>query len=189
MPLPKNFKVSYNAPFTLTFTIIVFVAMIIAGLTDHASTKAMFTVYAPMDWGNPASYFRLISHIIGHADWAHFAANFTLILLVGPILEEKYGSATILWMTLATALVTGLLHSIFAGGGLLGASGIAFMMILLSSLAGVSSGAIPLTFLLVAFLYGGNEIFNAIAEDDNISQFAHLVGGACGAVFGFIFRR
>ena len=92
-------------------------------------------------------------------------------------------------MTLITALITGLLHSIFFSGGLLGASGIAFMMILLSSMSGMRSGTVPMTFVLVALLYGGSEIFAAIAEDDNISQFAHLVGGACGAVFGFLSKR
>ena len=131
--MPKKFQVSYNAPFTLTFTIVVFLATLIAAVTDGESSKALFTVYAPMQWDNPMAYLRWMSHIIGHGSWAHFASNFTIILLIGPILEEKYGSGRILGMTLATAAITGILHSIFGSGGLLGASGIAFMMILLSS--------------------------------------------------------
>ena len=189
MQLPRGIQISYNAPFTLTFTLVVFVATVIAALTDGASSKAIFTVFAPMDWGNPVDYFRLVSHIIGHANWAHFASNFTIILLIGPILEEKYGSGRLLAMTLVTALITGLLHSIFYSGGLLGASGIAFLMILLSSLSGMKSSTVPMTFVLVALLYGGSEIFAAISKDDNISQFAHLVGGGCGAVFGFLVKR
>ncbi|MGB0370419.1 MAG: rhomboid family intramembrane serine protease [Opitutales bacterium] len=189
MQFPKNIQISYNAPFTLTFTLIVFVATVVAAITDGASSRLAFTVYAPMDWSSPLAYFQWVSHIIGHGSWAHFASNFTIILLVGPILEEKYGSGRMLGMTVITALITGLLHSVFASGGLLGASGIAFMMILLSSLSGMRSGAIPMTFLLVAILYGGSEIFAAIANDDNVSQFAHLVGGGCGAVFGFLLKR
>lgn len=189
MPWPKSFQISYNAPFTLTFTLVVFLATVVAAITDGASTKALFTVYAPMEWNSPLAYFQWISHIIGHASWTHFASNFTIILLVGPILEEKYGSGKLLGMTLITALITGILHAVLFDGGLLGASGIAFMMILLSSLSGMTAGAIPMTFLLVAILYGGNELFAAFAQKDNVSQFAHLVGGACGAVFGFLIKR
>ncbi|MEM9025794.1 MAG: rhomboid family intramembrane serine protease, partial [Verrucomicrobiota bacterium] len=186
---PKSFQISYNAPFTLTFTLVVFLATIVAAITEGASSRTLFTVYAPMEWNSPLAYFQWISHIIGHASWAHFASNFTIILLVGPILEEKYGSGKLLGMTLITALITGSLHASFFDGGLLGASGIAFMMILLSSLSGMTSGAIPMTFVLVAILYGGNELFAAFAKKDQVSQFAHLVGGACGAVFGFLIKR
>ena len=183
----RKITVDFNAPFTLTFTFAACLATIVGGFSDGAA-RTLFMVGAPMDWGNPFDYIRLFSYILGHADWTHFAGNFTLILLVGPILEEKYSTRRIVIMTLVTAVITGLLHAVFSSGGLMGASGIAFMLILLSSLTNLKTGSLPLTFVIVALLYGGNEIYMAITQQDNISQFAHLAGGVMGAIFGFFLR-
>jgi GlpG protein len=66
----------------------------------------------------------------------------------------------------------------------MGASGIVFMMILLASMANMKSREIPLTFIAVAIIYLGGEVVRSF-RNDNISQLAHLVGGAAGAAFGF----
>src|SRR5262249_55446965 len=116
--------------------------------------------------------------------WQHLIGNFMLILLLGPILEERHGSGPLLFMILMTAFITGLASLIFSDQ-LLGASGIVFMMILLASMANVRGGEIPLTFIAVAIIYMGGEIIRAFREDQ-ISQMAHLVGGIAGAAFGFI---
>ena len=68
---------------------------------------------------------------------------------------------------------------------LLGASGCVFMLIMLSSLAGMQAGRIPLTLLLVAVLYLGQEVYSILFVQDNVANFMHLVGGACGTAFGF----
>ena len=73
----------------------------------------------------------------------------------------------------------------WSGTALLGASGIVFMMILLSSFGGVRNGTIPTTLILVAIFYLGDEIWNGIFVQDNISQLTHIIGGLCGTVFGF----
>ena len=74
----------------------------------------------------------------------------------------------------------------FPGVALLGASGVAFMMILLSSFANSGSGEIPLTLIFVAVLYLGTEIINGLFAQDNISQMAHIIGGLCGCGFGWL---
>jgi membrane associated rhomboid family serine protease len=55
----------------------------------------------------------------------------------------------------------------------------------LSSLANLQSKSIPLTFVLVAVFYIGQEIVNGVFVKDNVSQLTHIVGGICGAVIGF----
>jgi hypothetical protein len=35
-------------------------------------------------------------------------------------------------------------------------------------------------------IYLGGEVVRAVSEDDQVSQMAHLLGGATGAVFGFL---
>jgi membrane associated rhomboid family serine protease len=180
-------RVTYNSPVTLTFSLICAVLLALdqqgfSGLIHH-----YFVVLPRMDLGNPLDYFRLMSHIFGHANWGHFLGNFTFILLLGPILEEKYGSIQLMEMILVTAVTTGILNVLFFSTGLLGASGIVFMFIILSSFANYKSGQIPLTFVLVILIYLSKEIVNSLGED-HISQFAHIVGGLAGSAFGFLMK-
>ena len=101
------------------------------------------------------------------------------------MLEEKYGSVNLLEMIVLTALVSGIMHVIlFPNAALLGASGIVYMMILLSSLASTKQNCIPLTLILVAAIYLGGELVSGLTVSDNISQLSHIVGGVCGAIFG-----
>jgi membrane associated rhomboid family serine protease len=135
-------------------------------------------------------YIRLLGHVLGHANWEHFINNFLIILILGPMLEEKYGSKKLLLMMAVTALVTGLLNILlFKGSVLLGASGIVFMLILLSSFVNMQKGTIPITLILVMIIYMGRELANGILQEDNISQTAHLLGGICGCIFGFKWRK
>jgi membrane associated rhomboid family serine protease len=132
--------------------------------------------------------WRLVSHIAGHQNWAHFMGNFTFILLLGPMLEEKYGSGRLLAMILFTGFITGVLNILFFSTGLMGASGIVFMFIILSSFANIRSGDIPLTFILVVSLFLIKEVLD-ILKQDNVSQFAHILGGVAGSFFGFRSQR
>ena len=77
---------------------------------------------------------------------------------------------------------------IFFSSALLGASGVAFMFILLSSFANSTEGTIPLTLILVGVIYLGNEIISGMTVNDSVSQLAHIVGGICGCGLGYIFR-
>ena len=107
-------------------------------------------------------------------------------MVLGPPLEEKYGSKTLLVGIAFTAVTSGILQCIlFPNAALLGASGIVFMLIMLSSLAGMKSGQIPLTLLLVAALYLGDQVYSILFVRDNVANFMHIVGGACGTAFGF----
>jgi membrane associated rhomboid family serine protease len=135
--------------------------------------------------GSLRNWITLFTHIIGHGNWAHLISNFTLILLIGPMLEESYGSSELLIMIIITALVTGILNVLLFQSALMGASGVVFMMILLSSFTNFSHGEIPLTFILVLILYMGVQLFQSL-KTDNISQFAHIIGGLCGSFFGFL---
>ncbi len=174
-------RVAYNAPVVLTFAIAAVVVQLLP-----TSLHTWFQAYPDASYGDAHLWVGMFSHILGHANWDHLLANFMLILLVGPILEERHGSLRFLVMILGTALVTGLANLTFSNHVLVGASGVAFMMILLSSTANIKAGKIPLTFIAVAVLYMGSEV-TKIASNDGISHMAHLVGGSVGAAFGFLF--
>ena len=173
-------RITYNAPVVLTFTLAAVVVFVLTRLIPPL--QGWFEAKPHLD--GIQSYVGLFSHILGHASWQHLIGNFMLILLLGPILEERQGSFSLLIMILVTALITGIANATLSSAGLMGASGIVFMMILLASMANVRGGEIPLTFIAVAIIYLGGEIVHSF-RSDNISQMAHLVGGAVGAAFGF----
>lgn len=181
-------KFNYNAPTTLTFSFVALAAYIMGIATSGQSTMLFFSLHGDASFFNATTYFLIFSHAIGHASWDHLLGNFSFILLLGPILEEKYGSINILFMCIATAALTGIANIILFHNGVLGASGVVFMFILLSSLANIQSGRIPLTFVLIVFLFLGKELYNGFFSD-NISQFSHIFGGICGSVFGFILNK
>jgi membrane associated rhomboid family serine protease len=89
-------------------------------------------------------------------------------------------------MIIFTAFITWFLNSLlFPGDVIVGASGIVFMFIMLASITNIKGRQIPITLILIALLYLGQEIVNAL-KPDSISQFGHIVGGMCGTILGFI---
>jgi membrane associated rhomboid family serine protease len=176
-------KIKWNAPVVLTFALIC-TGVFVADIFMLGKLMPLFTVYPSINWTNPFSLASLVTHSLGHADLGHLLGNLTFILLLGPIIEEKYGSSRMIYMILITALVTGLINVFFFESGLMGASGIVFMMILLVSFTNVSSGEIPVTFILVAILFIGKEFLQSV-EVNQIAESAHIIGGICGSVFGF----
>ena len=182
-------KFQYNAPVILTMTIVSAVALVLNYLTGGWSNRTLFAVCrSTSSLASPLTYLRLFTHVLGHADYTHYINNFTMILLAGPMVEEKYGSKLLLEMITITAFITGLIQFIFFPKiSLLGASGIVFMLILLSSFANYKKGSIPITLILVAIIYLSGEIINSFANpNDGISQMAHIIGGLCGMLFGWV---
>jgi membrane associated rhomboid family serine protease len=179
-------RIKYNAPTVLTFAFVSALVLILNQTIMRGLTPYWFAVpgqggFSP---GSVRSWVTLFTHVIGHADLSHLVSNFTLILLLGPLLEENYGSFCLLIMIIITALITGVLNILLFPKPLLGASGVVFMMILLASFTNFKKGEIPLSFILVLILYLGREILNSFSIN-TISEFAHIVGGFCGSLFGF----
>lgn len=179
-------RISFNSPVVLSFTLICLAAYLLNCLTNGKSNLLLFEVYrSPLT--NPLTYVRMFTHVLGHASWSHLINNMTLLLVIGPLLEEKYGSADLIIVTVTTAFVTGIVHFIFfPGTALLGASGVVFAYILLSSFACIKDGSIPLTFILVAILYIGGQIVDGVFIKDDVSNLTHIIGGIIGAFFGYL---
>lgn len=177
-------KISYNAPVTLTFCLLCLLALGLGSLTAGWTTANLFSVYrCPL---TPLAFFRFFGHVLGHSGLAHLVGNMGLLLVLGAGLEDRYGSGSLLLAILFTALVSGVIHFVFfPGSALLGASGIVFMMILLSAFGGIRSGTIPLTLIFVIVLYLGGELWDAIFVRDDVSQLTHIIGGVCGTLIGF----
>lgn len=177
-------RIDYNAPVVLSFFFLSFFALVLSTLTKGNSNILLFSVYrAPLT--NPLTFFRILGHVLGHSSLSHFSSNMMLWLIVGPNLEEKYGSKNLATMIVITAVVTGIIQMLLFPTILLGASGVVFMAIILASFGRISNGKIPMTLVMVVLIYLGNEIYLALFVNDNISQITHIVGGLLGMVFGF----
>jgi len=157
----RGFRITYNAPVILTFSLLAALVQLIGGDGVSSGFKLYFVAWPHLH--ELPQYLGLFTHILGHGNWAHLVGNFSMILLLGPILEERHGSGSLLIMIGLTALVTGLIHAVFFKGLLLGASGIVFMFILLASMVNIRRREIPLTFILVAILYLGAQVHDAFA--------------------------
>lgn len=177
-------KIDYNAPVVLSFAIVSFIALILAYITSGAVNTLLFSTYR-FSMLSPMTYLRMFTHVLGHANWEHYSGNMMIILLIGPMLEEKYGSKKLLSLILLTAFITGAVNNlIFPNTALLGASGVAFMMIVLSSVTSFRDGKIPLTLIVTVILYLGGQIADGLFARDNISQLTHILGGIIGGVYG-----
>ena len=144
----------YNSPVVLTFFFICLGILIFNTLSKGVLNTVLFSTYRASIL-SPLMYVRLVGHIFGHQGWSHFMSNFLTILLIGPMIEEKYGSLNLL-----------------------------YMMIVLSSFVNVEAGKIPVTLILIFIFYLINEVILSFFRIDNVSHMGHLIGAVCGIVFG-----
>lgn len=176
--------IQYNSLLILSYFFLSLVALILNKLTNNKSLDFLFSSCRG-SLLNPLTYVKLFTHILGHENWKHFSNNFLYILLVGPMIEEKYGTVNLLIMILITAGITGIINFIIGKHKILGASGIVFMFIILSSFVNIETGKLPLTLILLFLFYIVNEIIDGLFKKDNVSHLGHLIGAICGFVFGY----
>ncbi|MCL2407168.1 MAG: rhomboid family intramembrane serine protease [Defluviitaleaceae bacterium] len=183
-------KVKFNSPVILWYTLLSFAVLCLSWITSGRSNELLFSVYRS-SWADPLAYIRVFGYALGHADFNHFLGNFMTVLLVGPLLEERYGGVDIIIMMAVTALITGVSFLILnPHGALIGASGVVFMLILLASVTNAQRGQLPLTLVLALAIFIGQEISREIAATgSNISYVTHIIGGMCGAAFGMYLRK
>ena len=187
--MKRRLVIRFNAPVILSFALLALLALLLGSWTDGATTYRYFSVYRS-SLSDPLTYVRFFGHVLGHAGYDHYMGNMLLLLLVGPGIEEKYGHKTPALCIAVTARVTGLVQFIFFPNTvLLGASGIVFMMIVLSSFTEMGKEGIPITLILVVIFYLGGELMDGLMTLDNVSQLTHIVGGICGLVFGFSIKK
>ena len=174
----RSNTILYNSPVILTFALLSLLALGLGKLTDGWTTQNLFCVYrSPLtDW---LTYPRFFLHVLGHPDFAAYCSNIVMLLVVGPTAEERFGGKRILLV----------LWFFFPNSALMGASGVVFMLIVLASFAGMRTGTIPLTLILVLILYLGSEIFQAVTGTAGLAQLTHIAGGVLGMIFGFTWSR
>ncbi len=185
MNVKKKMRITFNAPIVLSFVAVSLLALILNTITSGQSNRALFSTYHS-SLKSPLTFVRFVTHIFGHSGYEHFMGNMTYILLLGPMLEEKYSSKVLLEVIGITAVITGLLNYVlFPGVALCGASGVVFAFMLLASFTSFKEGEIPLTFILVAVIFIGQQVILGVTKQDDISNMAHIIGGIVGGFTGY----
>ena len=182
-----NINFDYNSLVIISYFLLSILAWILNTLTNGKTNKLFFSNYrsSPL---NPLTYIRLFTHAIGHKDIDHLISNFLYILLIGPMIEEKYGSINLLIMLLITSLAISIFNILFHNYQILGASGNVYMLIVLSSFSNIQEEKIPLTLILIFIFYIISEIRkNRIEKNSKVYHEGHLIGALCGLIFGFLF--
>ena len=86
-------RITFNAPVTLSFFILATAAMLASTVFPQA--LMMMAAQGPLELSF-GYLLGVIAYPFAHMDWMHFIGNFSIILLIGPILEEKYSSRFLL---------------------------------------------------------------------------------------------
>lgn len=185
----SKIQFDYNSKVIITYLLISLVAWLLNTITRGKTNKLLFESYrsSPL---NPLTYLRLFTHSIGHRDWDHLVGNFLYILLVGPMIEEKYGSINLIIMLLITSLVIAVFNILFDDYSILGASGNVYMLIVLSSFSNIQEGKIPLTVILIFIFYIIGEMKDSLLDKKSHTYHdGHLIGAVCGLIFGLFFLK
>lgn len=185
----RRLRITFNSPVVLGFMLLSFGVLELSAFTNGMTDQLLFMTYrSPLT--DPLTYIRFFTHVLGHSGWEHYINNASYLLLLGPLLEEKYGSKPILQIIIITALVTGLVNYVlFVNVALCGASGVVFAFILLTSFTNFRQGDIPLTFILVTVVFLGQQIHDGLFLQDDISNLSHIIGGVIGAIIGYNLNR
>jgi membrane associated rhomboid family serine protease len=189
-------SIDIDAPFSLTFSFLCVIVHLLSSVFGSSFATLYFGIpsLSIFNFLSPLSYFRMISQIFGHSSWQHLSGNLVNILLVGPSCEREYGCYNIFVIVLLTAVSSSLSHIFFGPRNSiqLGASGVVFMFILLSSLIETKSHRIPLTFICQVGIWCSHELISNFMSQEGgggISHLAHLTGALVGAFAGYYFQQ
>ena len=190
-----NIKVAYDAPVTLTFVIVCAIIFLLnmllakggktGGLEKIFASPTNQTGVLPFIPSVPLSYVRLLFYIFGAAagEASVLFTNLILIMLLGPAMEERYGSAIIGIMIFVSALFSGVLNACFCSDCLIGAVPVVCMMIFLNAFMSFSKKKFPLSFAAVMVFFVLLQIFSGAGV---VQIIICIAGGLCGSLFAFL---
>ena len=180
-----QFKLTAKDHGTYLFVVLAFLATITPGATNLLRLEAI----GPINCLNPRWYLGVVGHVFAHQGLIHWAGNMALFLLLAPAIERKLGALRFLFTLLGLTLLTGLSEALvltFTRTAVIGASGLVFAFILLTTFTESRKGEIPLSSLAVAMLWGTKEL-GGLFTPDTVANSAHLAGALWGFIWGWKF--
>ena len=197
MTKKNSFIFIFDSPVVLVFSVVstvIFISDLILKL--NLSEKIFECPGAKsvpaFDFKSALSYVKLVIYPFGGENSTSFFLNIGFILLLGPVLEERYGSIMLALMIFITSLVGGVLTACVSTFGISGCGGIVFMMIILSVLSVFIKKQLPVSWIFIFALYLAFSLFSGKKisgfmpfMQNNVPVFIQLASGICGSLFGF----
>jgi rhomboid protease GluP len=150
---PTKGGVTFNCPITLAFLVVVFIVQLAFQTNFSDLFHNLFSVSKPFEWANSSSYLSLLLFVFSDdGKWQNISNPLLLIVLIGPIVEERVGPIQLVVAGIATTLITSLLHAILFSSNLYGPTCLAYMLVFMASYVNVRKGHAPLSFILVLVL-------------------------------------
>lgn len=190
----KKFKFNFvfDSPVTISFSllsVLLFVLNCLAfkGTLDVKILSSPTTSAGPIPFmaTQISSYLRLFLYAFGSQNFVGLLSNLLFLLMLGPVMEERYGSLVIGIMMAVSVLFSGVLNTCFCETSLQGCMPIIFMMIFLNSFMSFSKKKIPVSFLVIFVFYIAREVFGKTFSEI-VGLIICITGGLCGSLFAFL---
>ena len=189
--MAKKLQLVFNSPVILIsslITLLVFILQntaipnlieIIASSNTASLTEQAFS---PI---NPMHYVRLFTLIFGHYNMQTLCINLAIILLLGPRVEERFGTILVFIMFAITSFVAGILSVLFLENSICGLDGIALLLVILTLFECASLKEIYFSYIILLAVLIANTIVFSI-QQNNFGILLHYAGSLCASLFGFL---
>lgn len=203
MAKKNSFGIKYDSPVILTFAIASFIVFALDFFVFKKDfIKEFFVCHASKVFGDYEAfnfkafpdYPKMIFHELGSTSWHSLLTGILIIMILGPSVEEKFGSVFTGLMIFMTSLISGILTATISHYTLTGSTGVIFTFMILSLITDISKKSFSLSaffifvvFIAIQLLESGNEEKNFILfMQKNTGLFIEMIGGICGSLFGFM---
>lgn len=190
----KKFKFNFvfDSPVTISFSLLSVLLFVlncfaIKGTLDVKILTSPTTSAGPIPFmaTQISSYLRLFLYAFGSQNFVGLLSNLLFLLMLGPVMEERYGSLVIGIMMAVSVLFSGVLNTCFCETSLQGCMPIIFMMIFLNSFMSFSKKKIPVSFLVIFVFYIAREV-SGKTFSEIVGLIICITGGLCGSLFAFL---
>lgn len=147
---PHKKGLSFNCPLTLAFVIIAFFVHLSYQTSFSREVQSIFVLHGNFDWNDIRDLLSLFLYIFSDdGRWSNISYSMMLIVLIGPIVEERIGTLQLAIAVTVTAIITGIVYVLLFNHNTYGPTCIAYLLIFLASFVNVRKGEIPMSFILV----------------------------------------
>lgn len=185
-------KFHYDSPVMLSFAFITLIIFVLDTFALKGKLKEMWLVTPtaaggqfPFAFSDFRSILRLFVHVFGYSQNEILICNLIFILLLGPQMEERYGSVIIGIMIFVSSLFSGVLNACFCKNAVCGAEPVVFMLILLWTMMQLSRSKISASAIAVIALFIAMLIFRK-NPNGVVGVAVIAAGGLCGSLFAFL---
>lgn len=179
-----------NSPVILVIIFLSLCICVVQNLVDSDSLKNLFS--APgmqgspvaFNFKNPLDYLRIFVHILGCSGFQTLAINILFLLILGPSIEDRFGSPFIAIMILICSIVTSVVNVCFFSTVTQGLGSIVWALFLLTAFPAENRKVLPFAALMAVIILIAKDV-SSIFVFKNYSVIPQFIGGVSGSLISF----